>query len=516
MAIVSTLPTKFRLFVSGFAIDWRVLALACFTAWVLVVGSHHEPWFDEAQSWLLARDNSLWTLLADRLRYEGSPGLWHVVLWFAIRAGLPYSQIHLIPAAFAVAGVAVVLWRAPFPALLRVGLLASYFFGYQLSVLARSYCMELLLVPLAACCFADRVERPLRYVILIGLLGNTNTYSLAAAGVMGLELTWQIWRAGQLFQARYASALLVGAAMGLFAVWTVWQPHDNSVWGTEKWPNPLSTGVIYLLYTFVDRIAVWRAAPTSGTEYIFAIAVLIVVLTPVVRLILAGGNRMLSLGIFTVLICLWCFVYADTWQAAVLFLFWLFLMWINWDTPISSKLRHQLITAMAVIFVFQAVQTLQSGWWDIGHSYSPGQPAAKALQDYRERHPRAVIHGYTYKIFEMQPWLAGNPFANYHHGDKSPSYTTWNRHELYGQTNSLTDWQRELAANADLIVASSGLKIAEPEPLEPLACQMGYGLIQSFPGTVIWRGRPLLDNTIYLFERGAPGNCARLAHHTQK
>lgn len=34
----------------------------------------HEPWFDEAQSWLLARDANFFDLITKYLRYEGSPG----------------------------------------------------------------------------------------------------------------------------------------------------------------------------------------------------------------------------------------------------------------------------------------------------------------------------------------------------------------------------------------------------------------------------------------------------------
>ena len=38
----------------------------------------HEPWADEAQAWLIARDCSGVELLFQRLRYEGHPGLWYL------------------------------------------------------------------------------------------------------------------------------------------------------------------------------------------------------------------------------------------------------------------------------------------------------------------------------------------------------------------------------------------------------------------------------------------------------
>ena len=43
---------------------------------VVLMVLHHEPWADEAQAWLLARDASLWDLWTRLMHYEGSPGIW--------------------------------------------------------------------------------------------------------------------------------------------------------------------------------------------------------------------------------------------------------------------------------------------------------------------------------------------------------------------------------------------------------------------------------------------------------
>jgi hypothetical protein len=68
------------------------LSAFIFSAILAIVGPHHEPWFD-AQAWLIARDATLWDLLAHRVRYEGSPGLWHLLLWFLSRAGMPFTWL---------------------------------------------------------------------------------------------------------------------------------------------------------------------------------------------------------------------------------------------------------------------------------------------------------------------------------------------------------------------------------------------------------------------------------------
>ena len=85
----------------------KFAGLSVYAAWVIWVGLHHEGWFDEMQAWLLARDNGLGTLLGHYVRYEGTPGLWHVMLWFAARAGLPFAAIWTISAACAIGGAAL-------------------------------------------------------------------------------------------------------------------------------------------------------------------------------------------------------------------------------------------------------------------------------------------------------------------------------------------------------------------------------------------------------------------------
>ena len=52
-------------------------------AYVIVVGTvmcFHEPWFDEAQAWLIARDCSWREMILKRPHYEGHPPLWWMML----------------------------------------------------------------------------------------------------------------------------------------------------------------------------------------------------------------------------------------------------------------------------------------------------------------------------------------------------------------------------------------------------------------------------------------------------
>ena len=61
----------------------NAVALLLYSGVVLFTLGHHEKWSDEAQAWLIARDLDLKTIWFHELRYEGSPGLWHTILWVA-------------------------------------------------------------------------------------------------------------------------------------------------------------------------------------------------------------------------------------------------------------------------------------------------------------------------------------------------------------------------------------------------------------------------------------------------
>ena len=48
------------------------IVVAAFVCMGVFAGLHHEPWADEAQSWLIARDNNNLIDLLKAVKYEGT------------------------------------------------------------------------------------------------------------------------------------------------------------------------------------------------------------------------------------------------------------------------------------------------------------------------------------------------------------------------------------------------------------------------------------------------------------
>src|ERR1035441_8923007 len=102
---------------------WRIGDAAVLLVWMCVTNFtilYHEKWADEAQAWLIARDLNLRTIWFYELRYEGTPGLWHTMLWVAQHVfHARYGAIGYIGLAGATAGAALLIFKAPFPRYIR-------------------------------------------------------------------------------------------------------------------------------------------------------------------------------------------------------------------------------------------------------------------------------------------------------------------------------------------------------------------------------------------------------------
>ena len=151
---------------------------------LVIVGLYfHEPWFDEAQAYLLARDSSFHDLLMYWTHYEGHPPLWHLLLRGAVKVGLPYElALKSVNFIFVEAVLILVEFRSPFSRITKVIIPTSYFLLYQYSVVSRPYMMLTFFCLLAAFYYKDRDKKPVRYSIALILMCLSHSYGIAFAG----------------------------------------------------------------------------------------------------------------------------------------------------------------------------------------------------------------------------------------------------------------------------------------------------------------------------------------------
>ncbi len=221
-----------------------ISTLAAYSAMLLVGITHHEPWADEAQAWLLSRDLGYRYLIFHQIAYEGHPPLWFTILWIANHwFHLPYQSIGWIGGACALAGCWFFARYSPFPPVIRVLLPFTYFVAFQYAIVARPYVLLPLFVFMAAHFFYDAERRPWRFVAALSAL-----VLLCAPGVMiavGL-LTARMWYILRSWsnvtlhaRKKMIGALIVFGMIAPFVARVNWPPSDYSF---ARLDRPVSEG----------------------------------------------------------------------------------------------------------------------------------------------------------------------------------------------------------------------------------------------------------------------------------
>jgi len=153
----------------------------------------HEAWSDEAQAWMIARDNSLWEILRYRLHYEGAPALWHILLHTLYVLHGSYSAMGWLGGALAACGIFVMLRWSPFPLLVRILLPFTFFLQYQYAVVARSYVVFPLLTFILCALYRSR-RNPLWFGLVAGLLANVSLQGVIFSGLLLLYYLFDRYR----------------------------------------------------------------------------------------------------------------------------------------------------------------------------------------------------------------------------------------------------------------------------------------------------------------------------------
>lgn len=196
---------------------------------VSFIAFHHVPWRDEAQAWLIARDCNLLGMY-HQLGYEGTPGLWHLILFPFAQLGFPYISMQIIHALLAIGVVYVFLFHAPFPLLFRIPFVFSYYIAYEYAVIARSYVLTVLLLFVIATQYSKRFTNPLRYSLLVFLLFQTNLHAcFIAASLLLAYLVETAYQKKYIFEYKtsYYGALVIMLLGAVLAFMQLMLPIDT-------------------------------------------------------------------------------------------------------------------------------------------------------------------------------------------------------------------------------------------------------------------------------------------------
>lgn len=169
----------------------EILALILYMVCMIIIMYFHEPWFDEAQAWLIARDASLKDILFVLPHYEGHPPIWHLVLLPFAKLGAPFEiSIKLVSLTFCSIAMGLFIFKSPFKRIIRLTIPFTYFFFYQYGVISRPYCILMLGFVLCAMFYREKDIKPFRFIIALSILCGASAYGIIISA--GIAIVWLI------------------------------------------------------------------------------------------------------------------------------------------------------------------------------------------------------------------------------------------------------------------------------------------------------------------------------------
>lgn len=174
----------------------EIVIFILYTILHFVICAFHEPWYDEAVAWMIAKYSSVMNIMFEIPHYEGHPQLWFFVLMPFARLGIPYElSLNIVGYIFAGLSVYIILFKSPFPKLVRWLLPFTYFYLYQYGVIVRPYCIMMLAFLLLGMTYKKRDDKPIWHTLSLALLALTSAYGVALAGCIALVWVIKIvWR----------------------------------------------------------------------------------------------------------------------------------------------------------------------------------------------------------------------------------------------------------------------------------------------------------------------------------
>ena len=375
------------------------IVFAAFVCMGVFAGLHHEPWADEAQSWLIARDNNNLIDLLKAVKYEGTLPTWHLINKAFQLAGLDYDHMFVIPLVFSAIGV-ILLFFTDAPLWSKIMLPFSFFVVYQNSVVARQYAMVFPAMMLIVIFYRKRFDVPVRYHLALFLLAITSSFGVV------ISCSFMLWDFIIMLKKRfegpaYKKYLLpfFGTGIVILVMSYLSLPPDDCSTALNKYS--LSKNATNALLFNIENTAL---------RYIF-LALMLALFVYYFRRVLIQALVMTA-----PLIIFMAVVYQREWHMTYLFFLLVSLLMIfredfkkterPFEKPANVLANIMLIMLLAV----QCAAGVYSVYYEHQHAYSPAKEIAEFLRPYAGE--GAVIDREGFNAIALSPYYDQPLYTN--------------------------------------------------------------------------------------------------------
>lgn len=375
------------------------IVFAAFVCMGVFAGLHHEPWADEAQSWLIARDNNNLIDLLKAVKYEGTLPTWHLINKAFQLAGLDYDHMFVIPLVFSAIGV-ILLFFTDAPLWSKIMLPFSFFVVYQNSVVARQYAMVFPAMMLIVIFYRKRFDVPVRYHLALFLLALTSSFGVV------ISCSFMLWDFIIMLKKRfegpaYKKYLLpfFGTGIVILVMSYLSLPPDDCSTALNKY-SLVKNATNALLFNIEN----------TALRYIF-LALMLALFVYYFRRILIQALVMTA-----PLIIFMAVVYQREWHMTYLFFLLVSLLMIFRDDfkkterPFEKPANVLANIMVVMLLAVQCAAGVYSVYYEHQHAYSPAKEIAEFLRPYAGE--GAVIDREGFNAIALSPYYNQPLYTN--------------------------------------------------------------------------------------------------------
>lgn len=420
------------------AYTWLVLLL--YVGCMIVITLYHEPWYDEAQSWLIARDASITDIIFKVPHFEGHPPLWHLYLVPYAKLGMPFEAgIKSASILLNAAAMGIMLFKAPFPKIYRFLIPFTYFFFYQYGVISRCYSLLILGFVLAALTWKSRNEKPFRFVLSLMLISSSSAYGILFAA--GITL---VWLAGiikgrsypksfrKVFSDSRLYAMLLLLVFALAVTYLIIPSKDTYAVNLPDAENSFLGRLFYMLaaapmesFFYTGKVGNFFLQDIEITADLIAASSLFFI--PFIAVIVYFGTKKQKLALLAVPYLLFAVfgaaVYFSSHHLGVVTAFFLFWFWACMAEKPDFEPAQNGQNAKKIINVFIVMSLIVSVYWtvfacvtDIRTNYDAARAAAAFIKEHKLE-GRLIMNNWSMPLNDgsdgiPNPWHQDTPRFN--------------------------------------------------------------------------------------------------------
>lgn len=387
----------------------KTLTIVVFVIASIVVANKHEHWSDEAQSFLLARDNSLFELYG-YMKYEGTPPLWVTVLKMFICLGGTYETLFILPIIFSIIGLIIFEFKIKAPWYIKVLLPFTYFVFYQYTIVARSYCMVFPMLMFVALIYEKRFEKPILYAIILFFLMNISLHTLIISGSLYLIFLIDMFKNKKYKEKRIIVACIL-IFMELFLAMLCTIPASDCAYVPNSGEN--------LPHVILE------ATMGSNSHELFELIMAIIIIE--ILVVTLKKNQIINFFILMVpVVAVLMFITFQGWHIGIV---WLILFT---SLIINNSINKNIVIKIFVVIICltQIYWTISSVNYDFNNNYSASKNIAEFLKE--NNYEEKKIYGLGYSITAILPYFEQNIFEN-QNTDKSFWFWRENKGYMTGQ-----------------------------------------------------------------------------------